>query len=150
MIVTGNGIDRACTRSNSSPSGICATSCLASSRIRGSRCAMRRGVNARLIRLRSSSLVMLRYASANRDEAVFENAGAFDVERENAKEHLSFGNGILFCPGAALAREESRIAVSLLLDRRPGLRLAPGNDFVHHPNMLLRGLKRLDLEFDAS
>lgn len=101
-------------------------------------------------RIPEGSMVMLRYASANRDEAVFENAAAFNVQRENASEHLSFGKGIHFCPGAALAREESRIGVSLLLDRLPGLRLAPGNDFVHHPNMLLRGLKRLDLEFDAS
>jgi len=95
------------------------------------------------------SMVMLRYASANRDEAVFENAEVFDMDRENLREHLSFGKGVHFCPGAALAREESRIGVSLLLDRLPGLRLAPGNEFVHHPNALLRGLKRLDLEFDA-
>jgi cytochrome P450 len=94
------------------------------------------------------SMVMLRYAAANRDEAVFENAEAFDVRRENAKDHLAFGMGIHFCPGAALAREETRLGVELLLDHLPGLRLAPGNDFAHHPNMLLRGLKRLDLEFD--
>jgi cytochrome P450 len=95
------------------------------------------------------SMVMLRYAAANRDEAVFKDAESFDVRRENAREHLAFGMGIHFCPGASLAREETRIGVELILDRMPGLRLAPGNDFSHHPNMLLRGLKRLDLEFDA-
>jgi len=93
-------------------------------------------------------LVMLRYAAANRDEAVFENAEEFDVGRKNAKDHLAFGMGIHFCPGAALAREETRLGVELLLDHLPGLRLAPGNDFAHHPSMLLRGLKRLDLQFD--
>jgi len=95
------------------------------------------------------SMVMLRYAAANRDEAVFKDGEAFDVRRENAREHLAFGMGIHFCPGASLAREETRIGVELILDRMPGLRLAPGNDFAHHPNMLLRGLKRLDVEFDA-
>ncbi len=57
--------------------------------------------------------------------------------------------GIHFCPGAALAREETRIAIELALDRLPGLRLAAGNDFARHPSMLLRGLKRLDLVWDA-
>ncbi len=94
-------------------------------------------------------MVMLRYAAANRDEAVFEDAESFNVKRENVKEHLAFGMGIHFCPGAALSREEARIGVGLLLDRLPGLRLAPGNDFKHHPNMLLRGLLRLDVEFDV-
>jgi cytochrome P450 len=96
------------------------------------------------------SMVMLRFAAANRDEAVFENAEAFDVRRKNSRDHLAFGMGVHFCPGAALAREETRIALELLFDRLPGLRLAPGNDFAHHPNMLLRGLVRLDMEWDKA
>ena len=96
------------------------------------------------------SMVMLRYAAANRDESVFEDAERFDVRRENARDHLAFGMGVHFCPGASLAREESRIALELIFDRLPGLRLAPGNDFAHHPNMLLRGLERLDLEWDKT
>jgi cytochrome P450 len=92
------------------------------------------------------SFVMLRYAAANRDSAVFSDPEHFDMERENAREHLSFGLGIHFCPGAALARKEASVALSLVLDRFPTLRLAPGNDFAHHPNMLLRGLKRLEIE----
>jgi len=101
-------------------------------------------------RIPEGDMVMLRYAAANRDEAVFENAEAFDVRRENVKDHLAFGMGIHFCPGAALAREETRLGIELLLDHLHGLRLAPGNDFAHHPNMLLRGLKRLDLEWDKA
>jgi cytochrome P450 len=97
-------------------------------------------------RIPEGSMVMLRYAAANRDEAVFANADVFDVRRANADAHLAFGMGIHFCPGASLAREETRIGLQVLFDRLPGLRLAPGNDFAHHPNMLLRGLKRLDLE----
>jgi len=92
------------------------------------------------------SFVMLRYAAANRDPAMFSDPERFDVGRENAREHLSFGLGIHFCPGAALARKEAAVALSLMLDRFPSLRLAGGNDFAHHPSMLLRGLKRLDLE----
>jgi cytochrome P450 len=96
------------------------------------------------------SMVMLRYAAANRDAKVFDDPERFDARRPNAKDHLAFGMGIHFCPGAALAREETRLGLELLLERLPGLRLAPGNDFAHHPNMLLRGLKRLDVEFDPA
>ena len=97
-------------------------------------------------KLPKGSFVMLRYAAANRDSAVFTNPERFDIERENAREHLSFGLGIHFCLGAALGRKEASVALSLMLDRFPTLRLAPGNDFAHHPSMLLRGLKRLDIE----
>lgn len=98
------------------------------------------------VKLPAGSFVMLRYAAANRDPAVFRDPERFDVERENAREHLSFGLGIHFCPGAALARKEGAVAISLLLEHFPKLALAPANDFRHHPSMLLRGLRSLEVE----
>jgi cytochrome P450 len=94
------------------------------------------------------AMVMLRYSAANRDEAVFEDGEAFKADRPNVRDHLGFGMGVHYCPGAALAREEARIGLGMILDRLPNLRLAEGNDFAHQPSMLLRGLKKLDLEFD--
>jgi hypothetical protein len=38
----------------------------------------------------------------------------------------------------------------MVLDRLPNLRLAAGNDCKHQPSMLLRGLKKLSLEFDPA
>jgi cytochrome P450 len=99
--------------------------------------------------LTEGSMIMLRYAAANRDEALFDDPDRFVIDRPNAKDHIAFGMGIHFCPGAALAREETRIGLEQILGRLPSLRLAPGNDFKHHPSVLLRGLVRLDLEFDA-
>lgn len=99
--------------------------------------------------LAEGSMIMLRYAAANRDPNMFDDPDAFRIDRPNARDHLAFGMGIHFCPGAALAREESRIGLGAILERLPNLRLAPGNDFKHTPSVLLRGLKRLDLEFDA-
>lgn len=91
----------------------------------------------------AGSFLMLRYAAANRDEAVFADPDRFDVGRENAREHLAFGLGIHFCVGAALARAEAAAAVEALL-ALPDLRLAAGrNDFAHHPSILLRGLRAL-------
>jgi cytochrome P450 len=94
------------------------------------------------------AMVMLRYASANRDEAIFEDSETFKADRPNARDHLGFGMGVHYCPGAALAREEARIGLGMILDRLPSLRLAEDNDFAHHTSMLLRGLKKLNLEFD--
>ena len=97
------------------------------------------------VEIPKGSFLMLRYAAANRDPAVFSDPERFDVERSNAREHLSFGQGIHFCPGASLARKEAAVAIQSMLDRFPKLSLSKENDFRHHPSMLLRGLKRLDV-----
>lgn len=98
------------------------------------------------VMLPKGSFVMLRYAAANRDPAVFADPERFDVQRQNAREHLAFGLGIHFCLGAALGRKEAAVALAGMLERFPKLRLAPGNDFSHHPSMLLRGLRRLEVD----
>ena len=91
--------------------------------------------------------VVVMYASANRDAAVFPDPDRFDVQRENARAHLAFGKGEHFCIGAALARKEAAIAFETLLGRTRDLRLAPGkNDFAHVPSFILRGLKQLWVE----
>jgi cytochrome P450 len=65
------------------------------------------------------------YAAANRDPAVFSAPDRFDLDRDatELKRHLSFGFGHHFCPGAPLSRLETRIALPILLDRLPRLRL---------------------------
>jgi cytochrome P450 len=88
----------------------------------------------------------LLFASANRDECKFARPDEVDVDRGNSKEHLAFGNGEHFCPGAGLARAEARIAVDCLLDGLADIRLAPGNDFRFEDSFVLRGLKSLLIE----
>lgn len=95
------------------------------------------------------SMVMLRYHAANRDERVFDDAETFDICRHNADDHIAFGQGTHFCPGAMLARKEMMVGYGKLFARMTNIRLAPGkNDFSHWPNMVLRGLKELHIEFD--
>ncbi|AQA19635.1 hypothetical protein BST95_16730 [Halioglobus japonicus] len=95
------------------------------------------------------SLLMLRYAAANRDEVVFEQPDQMDVCRKNADEHIAFGYGIHFCPGAFLGRKEMQVAFQKILERMDNIQLAPGkNDLMHSPNMVLRGLKELHITYD--
>ena len=52
------------------------------------------------------SMVMIRYAAANRDASVFAHADEFDIDRGRTPQHVAFGVGPHFCVGAALARQE--------------------------------------------
>jgi cytochrome P450 len=63
------------------------------------------------------SVMLLLNGSANRDERQFVNADHFDIHRQAG--HLSFGHGIHFCLGAALARLQARIALEEVLTRWP-------------------------------
>lgn len=67
--------------------------------------------------------VLTLIGAGNRDPRVFDNPDRFDIGRENAARHLSFGGGIHFCVGAELARLEGRIAFERLATRLPGLRV---------------------------
>jgi cytochrome P450 len=97
----------------------------------------------------AGSMLLLRFASANRDEARFPDPDRFDVRRANAADHLAFGHGIHFCLGAMLARKEMALAFRALLGRLDGLRLAPGSPEPRYkPSVLLRGLAELHLGFE--
>ena len=63
-------------------------------------------------------------AEANRQEDVFPNADSFDITSPApAQPQLTFGSGIHYCLGAALARAELQEALPLLAQRMPNLRI---------------------------
>ena len=108
-----------------------------------------RDVELRDVAIPKGSLLMLRYAAANRDEQVFENPETMDVCRRNADDHIAFGYGTHFCPGAFLGRKEMQVAYERILARMTNIQLAEGkNDLTHWPNMVLRGLKELHITFE--
>ena len=88
-------------------------------------------------------LVLGAIASANRDDAQFNDAGRLDLGR-SPNRHLTFGEGGHYCVGAALARLESGIAFRDLLASWPMLRLAaPAENVRWKRGPVLRGLEQL-------
>lgn len=73
--------------------------------------------------IRRGEALLASYAAAGRDAEQFTDADTFDVARPNTRQ-LSFGNGPHFCIGAGLARLEGEIALSILFDHFPKLRLS--------------------------
>ncbi|MDB5454862.1 MAG: cytochrome [Caulobacter sp.] len=80
------------------------------------------------------SIISACVASANRDETVFDNPDAFDIDRKQMAA-FGFGFGAHMCVGMWLAKVEIEEAVGLLLDMLPNLRLDPD-----HPRPEVRGV----------
>ena len=68
--------------------------------------------------------LLLLFGSGNRDEQHFPDPDLFDINRENVRDHLAFGDGIHRCPGAPMARQEVFVALQVLRSRLPQLQLA--------------------------
>ncbi|TMU96652.1 cytochrome P450 [Streptomyces sp. DASNCL29] len=99
-------------------------------------------------RIPAGDSVIISLCAANRDPRRFPDPDALDLDR-SPNPHLAFGHGIHFCPGAALARAELRIALDTLLARLPGLRLAIDDaDIEWIPAVLGRGTNHLPVGYD--
>ena len=75
------------------------------------------------IALRQGDRIGLLLGAANRDPARFTDPESLDFAR-SPNPHVGFGGGIHFCLGAPLARLEMEIALPILFERLPGLRIA--------------------------
>ena len=97
--------------------------------------------------IKKGQTVILLLGSANHDEEKFSEPERLEIGRDEGMP-LSFGHGIHFCIGAALAYTEAEIAFSTLLERTSGLRMlddAPA----WRPNLSFRGLSRLPLSLSV-
>jgi cytochrome P450 len=92
--------------------------------------------------------LMIIYGSGNHDEARFPDPETFDRERRFEYQHLGFGHGVHFCPGASLARLEGKVAVQEILRRLDNIRMAPGSTVPYVPSVIQRIPIRLQLQFD--
>jgi cytochrome P450 PksS len=88
-------------------------------------------------------MVLVVLASANRDETQFSTPDKLDITRENIK-HVGFGQGVHYCVGAPLARLEGQIAINMLVQRLPNMRLNAAPETLRwRPTLTVRGLERL-------
>lgn len=97
----------------------------------------------------AGSLILMGFGAANRDPRHFPDPDVLDLDRGNTGSHLTFGSGGHHCIGAPLARRELMGAFQAVIERIDDLWLAEGNDFRHVPNVYLRILRKLHIEFDA-
>ena len=88
--------------------------------------------------------VLLSYVSANRDDEVFDDPFRFDVGRDPNK-HLSFGYGVHFCLGAALARMEINSFFTELVPRLTSVELAGEPELM--ATTFVGGLKHLPIRY---
>ena len=89
-------------------------------------------------KIRAGERIMLMWASANRDEAVFGDPDEFRLDRDPTQ-NLLYGRGVHICPGAELARLELRVAmeelleqtqqIALIPDRQPTIAIYPASGF---------------------
>jgi cytochrome P450 len=94
-------------------------------------------------RIASGDLVYLVQTAANRDPRHFVEPDRLDLARD-PNPHLGFGYGPHYCLGAPLARLETAIALSRLLDRRARIELA-GDPPRWRPNLLGRAVESLEV-----
>lgn len=91
--------------------------------------------------------MMLLYASANRDEAVFENPESFDITRKPNK-HIAFGFGPHMCIGQHISKMEMRILMAELLPRLKSIEVAGEPKYVQ--TNFVGGLKSLPVRFEKA
>ena len=98
-------------------------------------------------KLKQGDRVFAMVSSANRDENIFTEPDVFKIDR-SPNRHLTFGYGPHLCIGAALAREEGRIAIINFFKHYPKAELKAENSFEWIDAMVPRGLKKLDVKLN--
>lgn len=100
------------------------------------------------VELPEGAEILMLTGSANRDEAQYHDGEHLDIERDNARTHLSFGYGIHYCLGFQLAKIEAQILMRQLAQRFPSLRLKKGFAAEYHRNITFRVPKSVMVEWD--
>jgi ferredoxin-NADP reductase len=95
----------------------------------------------------AGSKLLIVTSSANHDDRHFADADLFDIRRDNASDHLTFGYGAHQCMGKNLARMEMQIFLEEFTRRLPHMRLAE-QAFSYVPNTSFRGPEHLWVEWD--
>ncbi len=99
------------------------------------------------VALPEGAKLLIVQASGNQDERHFEDGDTFDIYRDNAVDHLTFGYGSHQCMGKNIGRMEMRIFLEEFTRRLPHLRLSE-QTFSYVPSTSFRGPEELWVEWD--
>ncbi|MBB2999920.1 cytochrome P450/ferredoxin-NADP reductase [Paraburkholderia tropica] len=99
------------------------------------------------IEIAAGAKLLIVTSSANHDERHFADADLFDIRRDNASDHVTFGYGSHQCMGKNLARMEMQIFLEEFTRRLPHMRLAE-QQFSYVPNTSFRGPEHVWVEWD--
>jgi cytochrome P450 len=99
-----------------------------------------RDVECRGTTVPEGSVMLLLNGSANRDERRYPDGEKFDIHRGDT--HLSFGHGLHFCLGSALARMQARVALEEVIKRWPDWEVDYANATKAHTSSV-RGWSKL-------
>ena len=102
------------------------------------------------VRIPEGARLLIVTSSANRDTDVFEAPDTFDIDRKNARRHLTFGLGKHTCMGATLARQELRVFLEELTRRLPHLQLVADQPWSYLPNTSFRGPEHVLVRWDPA
>jgi cytochrome P450 len=108
--------------------------------VRGFYRGVKRDITLGGVDIPAGSRVLYSPLSANHDEAVFPRGSDFDLDRENANQHMTFSAGISHCVGAGLARLEGKVSFEEIARRLPNLTLVPDQFLMHYPSIALHTL----------
>lgn len=109
-----------------------------------------RDTTLRGIEIPAGTQIFMNFASANRQADIFERPDDFDIHRDNAAQHISFGKGMHYCLGANLAKFEAVLVLEALTERMPSLRMTEGQDIWSSPNITFRGPEQFMVEWDPA
>ncbi|MGE2718778.1 cytochrome P450 [Mycolicibacterium celeriflavum] len=101
------------------------------------------------VHIPEGSSVMPVLGAANRQDERFPDPDQFNIFRES-KANIGWGHGVHVCLGMHLARLEMRVALNLLLDRLPNLRLDPGAEEAYIRGQVFRSPTALPILFDPA
>lgn len=98
-------------------------------------------------KVKRDDYVVMAYASANRDEDIWDRPDEYDITRPFDRDHQSFGYGEHSCPGALLARTDAITVLERLVARFPRWELA--GEPVRWSNPFIQGMGSLPLRFSS-
>jgi cytochrome P450 len=91
----------------------------------------------------AGSVLVVSFASADRDEDAYADPGRFDPDRDGLQQHLAFGLGRHACIGNPLARMEAVIATQVLAEQFERLPVIDREPLRYNASFMVRGLREL-------